>query len=108
MVGAAAESILLAAAVEKVGDEDSVLKEYKASKGRKKITDLVIGQAPGNIARPFRSGMALLSYWRDTAGHGEIAPISSPEADQALRELLALSHFSSDNWAELTQQENGE
>ena len=103
MVGAAAESILLAVAIVKAGDEAQILKTYMASNGRKKTMDSMVGQAPDNIARPFRSGMNLLSYWRDNAGHGQAPSISSPEADQALRELLTLSQFSSDNWDDLTR-----
>jgi hypothetical protein len=53
------------------------------------------------VARPLTSGMALLSYWRDTAGHGQLACIAAPEADQALRELLSLSQFAADNWDDI-------
>jgi hypothetical protein len=102
MVGAAAESILLAIAIAKTGDESLITREYLAKNGRKTVTDRVIGQAPSHLARPFNSGMQLLGYWRDSAGHGRFAPISSAEADQALRELLVLSQFASDNWGQLT------
>jgi hypothetical protein len=101
MVGAAAESILLAIAIAKTADEERVMREYQARNGRNTITNLIIGQAPDNLARPFRSGMNLLSYWRDNAGHGLVASISSPEAEQALRELLSLSQFSFDRWSDL-------
>jgi hypothetical protein len=101
MIGAAAESILLALAVAKTGDEDGVLRSYTGRDGRKAVMNTLIGQAPPGVARPLTSGMALLSYWRDTAGHGQIASIAAPEADQALRELLSLSQFAEDNWDDI-------
>ena len=81
MAGAAAESVLLAIAIAKISDEESIIKVYKSSNGRKRVTDMVVGQAPKHLARPFQSGMGLLLYWRDNAGHGQTVPISSPEAE---------------------------
>ena len=101
MVGAAAESILLAIAIAKVGSEDSVLRTYTGRDGRKATLNLIVGQAPRHISQPINAGMALLSYWRDIAAHGQVAPISSPEAEQALRELLSLAQFASDRWSEI-------
>jgi hypothetical protein len=102
MIGAAAESILLALAIAKNGDEDSVLRAYMARDGRKGVLNMLTNQAPAELSRALISGMSLLSYWRDTASHGQIAPISASEAEQALRELLSLSQFAADNWDELT------
>lgn len=101
MVGAAAESILLAIAVAKTGSEESVLRTYSGRDGRRATLNLIVGQAPRHISQPLTSGMALLSYWRDSASHGQTAPISSPEAEQALRELLSVSQFASDRWNEI-------
>ncbi|MGC2603170.1 MAG: hypothetical protein WA384_17725 [Rhodomicrobium sp.] len=101
MMGAAAESVLLAIATEKGGREQTI-RTYEGRDGRRLLLNLVLGQAPDRLARPFRAGMELLKYWRDTAGHGQVAPISFAEADQSLRELLSLSQFASDNWNELT------
>jgi hypothetical protein len=101
MVGAAAESILLALAVAKAGSEESILRTYLGRDGRRTTLNLVVGQAPRHISQPLTSGMALLSYWRDSASHGQMAPISSPEAEQALRELLSVSQFASDRWNEI-------
>lgn len=81
MVGAAAESILLAVAVAKSGNEDQAMGAYAASNGRRSIMNQIIGQAPAHISRPLTSGMSLLSYWRDSAGHGQVAIISGAEAD---------------------------
>ena len=103
MVGAAAESILLALAIARNGDEESVLRAYMARDGRKGVLNMLTNQAPADLSRALTSGMSLLSYWRDTAGHGQVTPISSSEAEQALRELLALSQFASDNWHELVR-----
>ncbi|MGO9173943.1 MAG: hypothetical protein ACLP7P_18545 [Rhodomicrobium sp.] len=105
MVGAAAESILLALAIAKLADEDEVLKRYRAKSGRQNLLNLLIGQQADAIARPFRSGIQLLAYWRDNAAHGHASPISTAETDQALRELLIFSQFSSDNWVTLTSPE---
>ena len=102
MVGAAAESILLALAIAKTGDEERVMSAYTARDGRRSILNQVTGKAPGHITRPLTSGMQLLSYWRDSAGHGQVAPISSAEADQSLRELLSLSQTTFRDWDELT------
>lgn len=102
MAGAAAESILFAAAIAKTGDEARILRAYVASKGPRKIPDIVVGRAPDRLARPFRAGMSLLSYWRDVGGHGRVTPVSAAEADQALHQLLTLSQFVFDNWDELT------
>jgi hypothetical protein len=103
MVGAAAESILLALAIARNGEEDSVMRAYMARDGRKGVMNMLTSQAPPTLARTLTAGMSLLSYWRDTAGHGQALAISSSEAEQALRELLSLSQFASDNWDELVR-----
>ena len=102
MCGAAAESILLALAVAKTRDEDAVYKEYRAASGRKKTIDGLVGQKLEKLQQPFRSLMGILSYWRDDAAHGMDSPISAPEAEEALRQLLMLAQFASKNWRELT------
>jgi hypothetical protein len=102
MCGAAAESILLALAFAKARDEDTVIKEYRTATGRKKTIDALVGKHPDNLQRPFRSLMGILSYWRDDAAHGMASPISAPEAEEALRQLLMLAQFSARYWNELT------
>jgi hypothetical protein len=101
MVGAAAESVLLAAAIAKVRDEDRVVRQYAAQNGRRTVLNILTGQATAHIARGINAIMPLLSYWRDTAAHGQIAEISAHEAEQAIRELLALSQFVSVHWDEI-------
>ena len=103
MVGAAAESILLALAIARNGEEDSVMRAYMARDGRKGVLNMLTNQASPALARALTSGMSLLSYWRDTSGHAQALAISSSEAEQALRELLTLSQFASDNWDELVR-----
>ena len=101
MVGAAAESILLALAVAKAGNEDSVLRSYLGRDGRKAVLNGLTGQASREVAQGLQSGMVLLSYWRDSTSHGQAAAVTAPEAEQALRELLTLSKFAADHWSEI-------
>lgn len=101
MCGAAAESVLLALAVAKTGDEEAVFKEYRTATGRKKTIDALVGKQPDNLQRPFRSLMGILSYWRDDAAHGMASPISAPEAEEALRQLLMLAQFAAKHWKDL-------
>lgn len=102
MVGAAAESILFATAIAKTRDEGRVTRAYISSRSPKRLPDIVVAKAPARLARPFRAGMGLISYWRDIDGHGQMAPVSALEADQAIRRLLTLSQFCYENWDELT------
>jgi hypothetical protein len=102
MCGAAAESILLTLSIAKVGNEDAVIREYRTATGRKKTTDMLVGKLPDSIQRPFRSLIGILSYWRDDAAHGVASPISAPEAEEALRQLVMLAQFASRHWNDLT------
>ena len=49
MCGAAAESILLAVAIAKDGDQEKIEKAYLASGGRGRIEKLILGSQPNNI-----------------------------------------------------------
>jgi hypothetical protein len=51
MAGAAAESILLAAAIAKSGDEAKILKMYDNAGGRSRVTTYVTGQATNAVQR---------------------------------------------------------
>jgi hypothetical protein len=102
MCGAASESILLAVAVAKTGDEEAVLTAYRSANGRKKIVDSIIGQARPALAEHFRNATGLLSYWRDEAAHGILSEISEIEAHEALARLVRFAQFSQDNWTALT------
>jgi hypothetical protein len=102
MCGAAAESILLAVATAKSGDEAAILSIYRAANGRRKVLERIVGQARPAVAEPFRSATGLLSYWRDDAAHGLASTISEIEAHNALARLLRFAQFAADNWDELT------
>lgn len=102
MCGAAAESIVLAIAIAKTGDEGAVLKTYLAAHGRKRTIDGIIHGARTGIADAFKAATDLLSYWRDEAAHGTASDISEIEAHTALGRLVRFAQFASDNWTELT------
>jgi hypothetical protein len=102
MSGAAAESIVLAAAIAKTGDEAAVLKNYMSAQGRKRTIDSIIHGARAGIAEPFKAATDLLAYWRDEAAHGTASEISEIEAHTALGRLVRFAQFASDNWSELT------
>jgi len=62
MSGAAAESILLAVAIAKSGDERTTLATYQTAKGRRRVIESIVGQAGQAIAGAFRNATGLLSY----------------------------------------------
>jgi hypothetical protein len=102
MCGAAAEAILLAVAVAKSQDEKAVMASYRTANGRRKVIDVIVGQARQPIADPFRSATGLLIYWRDDAAQGLASTVSEIEAHEALARLLRFAQFVTDNWDELT------
>lgn len=102
MVGAAAESIVLATAIAKGGSEATVLKGYGSANGQKKLLNDLAPATKPYLARPLATVTGLLAYWRDEASHGAAVRISGPETEQALRELLQLAQFFSENWDDLT------
>lgn len=102
MCGAAAESILLATAIAKTGDEQKVLAAYSTAKGRASVENMVIGQATDNLKREFQGLTSLLKYWRDAAAHGQASTISDNEAYTSLALLLRYGTFVSEKWQELT------
>jgi hypothetical protein len=102
MVGAAAESILLAVAIAKKGNEAEVLKMYQNPSGRSRVTTYVTGKSTQSIARQFQAALHILHYWRDDASHGVHTTISEVEAHAALSELIRLGQFASDNWDALS------
>lgn len=104
MAGAAAESIMLAAAIAKDGDDGRVLKMYIGAQGRGRLESFLVGKAKEHIRREFDGFMVLLKYWRDEASHGTASKISDNEAYIALSLLLRFAHFANDRWGELTQR----
>ena len=101
MCGAAAESILLATAIDKT-DEETVLPLYNQSSGRRKVENLILGQARQGLQEEYRGYATLLKYWRDQAAHGKAAGITDNEAYTAVALLLRFALFASDHWSELT------
>ena len=102
MAGAAAESVLIAVAIQKTGDEARVLSEYLSSSGRRRITKLVRANVANNVGDQFEHALGILSYWRDAAGHGTASSIGEIEAYEAISRLLRLARYTSDNWQILT------
>lgn len=103
MAGAAAESIILAAAIAKEKDEGQILKMYVGAQGRSRLERFLVGTANEHVKREFDGFMVLLKYWRDEAAHGKATKISDNEAYLALALLLRFAHVANDRWAELTQ-----
>ena len=102
MCGAASESILLALAIGKVGNEEQVLREYRTNTGRTKIERLLLAQQNSYIQQELPNYTSLLKYWRDDAAHGMNTNISEGEAFTSLILLLRFAQFADDRWDELT------
>lgn len=100
MTGAAAESILLAAAIA-VKDEVTVMKEYRSSSGRRKVENIIL-HGKDDLRAELLNQLSVLKYWRDDASHGTTSPISNEEAFVALAMLLRLAQFVEDNWSRIT------
>jgi hypothetical protein len=102
MCGAAAEAALLAIAAAKTDDIELVLRKYRQHDGRRNVMRLIFDSPDSPLARRFRTGFELLSYWRDEASHGQESAIEELEAYDAMGRLLYLSRLAWDNWTELT------
>jgi len=101
MSGAAAESILLALATAKTGDEAKVLLEYNTTGGRRRITKRVSGNVSAVLATQLETSLQALR-WHDSAGHATMTTVSETEAHIGLTDLLRLAQFVHDHWAEFT------
>jgi len=102
MCGAASESIILATAMVKSGNEKEILKIYRSASGRTKTENLIIGQLRSNLKRECQGYSSLVKYWRDESSHGTISSIKDNEAFTSLALLLRFAKFVDDNWVELT------
>lgn len=102
MVGAAAESVLLALAIGKVGDEDEILRAYRGARGRQTVLNAIIGQANGPARNTLTTFAGIVSLWRDDAAHGQASPIGTANADEALRQLLHMCQWVDREWPNLT------
>lgn len=103
MVGAAAESVLLALAISKTGTEDVVLAEYSKMGGRQKVVNMVVGQSAGHVQSTLKSFAGIVSLWRDEAAHGKASLLDTANADEALRQLLHMCQWVSKEWDALTK-----
>ncbi|MEA5583519.1 hypothetical protein VB620_19515 [Nodularia harveyana UHCC-0300] len=102
MCGSAYESVLLALAIKKKGDEEETLRMYSSSTGRSRVENYLIGQKNQFIQKEFRQYTDLLKYWRDDASHGAASGIQEEEAYTSLILLLRFVQFAEKNWTELT------
>ena len=102
MCGAAAESVLLALAVAKTGDEARVLSEYRSASGRSRIERLLLGQQTQGVRDAFAMYTELLKYWRDDAAHGMQVTIDEEDAFTALILLMRFARYADAHWSQLT------
>jgi hypothetical protein len=102
MVGASAESVLLAIAIRKVGNEEQVLRTYRSARGRQAVLNFIVGQANAQTRTTLTTFAGIISLWRDDAAHGQISPISTANADEALRQLLHMCQWVVQEWDALT------
>ena len=101
MSGTAAESILLAVATAKIGDEAKVLVEYNTTGGRRRLTKRICINVSPPIAAQLEAALQAVRYWHDGTGHATMTPVSEVEAHISLTDLLRLAQFAHDHWAEL-------
>lgn len=101
MCGAAAESILLAAAVAKRGQEQTI-KTYASAAGRGRVQKDLLAHVSEPVRQEFNNLSVLLKYWRDEASHGRAVRIADNEAYTSLALLLRLAQFVHEHWSELT------
>ena len=99
MCGAAAETILLSAAVAKKGEAE-VLTEYRKAGGRKWIEGALFGKS--STHEEAKVYLVLMKYWRDEAAHGERSAIGDNEAYTSLAMLLRFAQFIDTRWTALT------
>lgn len=101
MCGAASESILLAAATEKSGEEKT-LQAYASARGRSRVQTALLANVNEAIRQEFSFLSVLLKYWRDEASHGKASKIRDNEAYTSLALLLRLAQFVQMHWTSLT------
>lgn len=102
MAGAAAKSILLALAIGKTDDEEQVLRAYAQTGGRRKVLNMVVGQADQPRRDTLTTFSAIISLWRDEAAHGRASMLATANADEALRQLLHMCQWVDHEWDNLT------
>jgi hypothetical protein len=98
MAGAAAESILIALAVAKSGEEERILVTYNGPSGRKRTTKLVLDGVGASLQQQLEDALFVLHYWRDSASHGVATEITEIQAHASLMQLLRLAQFADKHW----------
>jgi hypothetical protein len=101
LCGAAAESILLALAFKRIGEQDA-LHDYQLSGGRYRIRNRLISHTKIDFQTRFDSFLGLLNYWRDESSHGIARSIGEPESFTSLLLLLRFAQLGSDEWDNIT------
>jgi hypothetical protein len=94
--------VLLAAAIEKRGEEDT-LKRYASAQGRSRVQTDLLAHASQYLQSEFQSLSIFLRHWRDEAAHGRPSVISDRQAHTSLVLLLRFAGFVNENWDELTK-----
>lgn len=102
MVGAAAESVILAVGSAKL-DEAAAEKLYFGHAGRSKLEDAILRDAPTWLQKQFRGHTALIALWRDRAAHAHEALVTESEAYMDLRGLLRFATEVTEHWETLTR-----
>ncbi len=102
MCAAAAESILLALAIAKTGDEAKVQVEYNTTGGRRRITKRICVDVATALAAQLETVLQPLGHRHDSTGHATMTTVSEIEAHIGLTDLLRFAQFVHDHWAELT------
>ena len=102
MCGAATESILLATAIAKSGNEAATLDQYRRASGLKKIVDTLSNRHNSVVKERLSEIQDLVHHWRNESAHGEDSTLGEPEAFRALLLLHRFSHFVDDHWDDLT------
>ena len=105
MCGASAESILLAAAIAKRGEEHT-LKAYASAAGRSRVQTDLLAHVAESLRQEFNNLSILLRYWRNEAAHGKRSGIAANEAYTSLALLLRLAKFVDANWQILVSRPN--
>jgi hypothetical protein len=103
MCGAAAESILVAAAIAKKGDSPSVLSTYNSKGGRRKLELLLSGQVRADVKEVLAPLFGLVKLWRDEASHGGPSGIGQAAARTSLQALFLYARHVHHNWSEITR-----
>ena len=100
MVGAAAESIVMALGVARLG-EQTAERIYYGKNGRKLLEDAVLDGVSTWLARDVRGHTSLIALWRDRSAHANESEVTEGEAYMSLLGLLKFANLVSESWSKL-------